>query len=108
MKEFLASVVEDMERQMPTANFKSDPLVQKCSVLQEKLAGLIANLTKTEAPSTEKKFVQRETLMARANSLKKAISSVMDVTEKGTLKILATKFSTVLLLAGVLFSSNSA
>lgn len=73
-----------MESEMVETEFKSDPVVQKCVVLQDKLAGLKDNLQATpKAPPPEKRFVQREALMARANSLKKAISSVIDVTEKG-------------------------
>ncbi len=84
---FLGSVLEDIESELQeeATDLQGDPLVQKCVVLQDKLDSLIRNYqVKPEAPSpVEKKFVQREALMARANSLKKAISSVMDLTEKG-------------------------
>lgn len=86
MKNFLSSVVADMESEMAVSEFRSDPLVQQCVVLQDKLSSLIDNLqaSKETAPPTGKKFVKQEALMARANSLKKAISSVMDVTGKGS------------------------
>ena len=71
---------------MTVSDFESDSLVQKCVVLQDKLASLVSNIQSTstsEPPEPERKFVQREALMARANSLKKAIGSVIDVTERG-------------------------
>ena len=83
---FLGSVLADMESEMQdVVDFRTDPLVQKCVVLQDKLDSLIRNYqVKPEAPPpAEKKFVKREALMERANSLKKAITSVMDVTERG-------------------------
>ena len=86
VSDFLGSVLADMENEMQeAADFQNDSLVQKCVVLQDKLDGLIrSHQSKPKAPPPEdKKFVQREALMARANSLKKAISSVMDVTERG-------------------------
>ena len=88
VKSFLSSVVADMESEMSASDFQNDPLVQKCVVLQDKLASLIANLKAhsdltRETPPTQKTFVQRDVLMARANSLKKAITGVIDVTEKG-------------------------
>ena len=85
VQNFLSSVVADMESEMSDSDFKSDPLVQKCTVLQDKLTNLVDGLktTPTAAPPPEKKFVQREAMMARANSLKKAISSVIDFTAQG-------------------------
>ena len=86
MSNFLGSVLADMESEMQdVVDFRADPLVQKCVVLQDKLNSLLCNYqSKPEAPPpAEKKFIQREALMARANSLKKAIGSVMDVTERG-------------------------
>lgn len=87
MKNFLSSVLADMESEMTVSDFERNSLVQRCVVLQDKLAGLVDNIRSTSEPpqDLEKKFVQREALMARANSLKKAISSVMDVTESGTI-----------------------
>lgn len=86
VQNFLSSVVSDMESEMSETDFQNDPLVQKCVVLQDKLANLVKGL-QTAAPSdtasSEKKFVQREALMARANSLKKALSSVIDFTAQG-------------------------
>jgi hypothetical protein len=88
VKNFLSSVLADMESEMTVSDFESDSLVQKCVVLQEKLAGLVDNIQSTsQPPDPERKFVQREALMARANSLKKAIGSVIDVTEQGTVLI---------------------
>lgn len=92
MQDFLSSVVADIESELPSSEFQDSPLVQKCSVLQNKLASLISNLkthtpvttpSQQDSPSVEKQFVQREALMMRANSLKKAINSVIDVAEKG-------------------------
>ncbi len=82
MKTFLSSVLADMESELTVSDFESDSLVQKCVVLQDKLARLVAAKS-DESPPTERKFIQREVLMARGNSLKKAIRNVIDVTEKG-------------------------
>ena len=92
VKEFLSSLSTNEEDKISVSSVKDDPLIQKCAVLQDKLASLIANLTPTsqeamptiqEGSLLEKKFIERDALMARANSLKKAITSVMDVTEQG-------------------------
>lgn len=74
--------------------FQSDPVVHKCVILQDKLNALLSNL-KNESSGLSKEgptkrgvgngrgFVEREAVMARANSLKKALRGVIDVTEKG-------------------------
>ena len=116
LKEFMTSVIADMEQQLSPSEFQNEPLVQKCSVLQDKLNGLLANLkeeikhgsslsfpmdsivepaTRKEGGGGEsvnsgsngsngavKAFKQREALMSRANSLKKAMQGVLDATEK--------------------------
>ena len=118
LKEFMTSVVADMERQLSPSEFQNEPLVQKCSVLQDKLNGLLANLKeeikngstffpmdstidppahidgsggeggvtnggkKNGSNGAVKAFKQREVLMSRANSLKKAMQGVLDATEK--------------------------
>jgi hypothetical protein len=116
LKEFMTSVVADMERQLSPSEFQNEPLVQKCSVLQDKLNGLLANLKeeiksgskffpmdstieppahidgsgsedvtnggKNGSNGAVKAFKQREALMSRANSLKKAMQGVLDATEK--------------------------
>ena len=74
--------------QLPTAEFQTDPVVQKCIILQDKLNALLSNLKNEFQPTDQKKtegrvFVAREAVMARANSLKKALRGVLDVTEKG-------------------------
>ncbi len=86
--DFLCSIVAGAEDQLPTTEFQTDPVVQKCVILQDKLNALLSNLkneTQPEGNTTtkQKDFVARETVMARANSLKKAIRGVIDVTEKG-------------------------
>ena len=114
----MTSVVADMERQLSPSEFQNEPLVQKCSVLQDKLNGLLANLKeeikngstffpmdstvdppahidgsggeggvtnggkKNGSNGAVKAFKQREALMSRANSLKKAMQGVLDATEK--------------------------
>ena len=117
LKEFMTSVIADMERQLSPSEFQNEPLVQKCSILQDKLNGLLANLKEeikngstffpmdstVVEPSTHidgggevgvtnggsngsngavKAFKQREALMSRANSLKKAMQGVLNATEK--------------------------
>ena len=117
VKEFMTSAVANMERQLSPSEFENEPLVQKCSVLQDKLNRFLAKLkeemkngsTTFPADSTKetltnilgggddvlsssgnggstngavKTFKQREALMSRANSLKKAMQSVLDATEK--------------------------
>ncbi len=87
--DFLCSIVAGAEDQLPTAEFQTDPVVQKCVILQDKLNALLSNLKNETQPQSdegktkEKDFVARETVMARANSLKKALRGVIDVTEKG-------------------------
>lgn len=112
----MTSFIADMERQLSPSEFQNEPLVQKCSVLQDKLNSLLANLKEeakngstsftsdssppSHVPLSEasdsvegggssggdgdavKSFKQREALMTRANSLKKAMQSVLDATEK--------------------------
>ena len=77
--------------------FQSDPVVKKCVILQDKLNALLSNLKNETSGLSEKEtqqpvvrdggngrgFVEREAVMARANSLKKALRGVIDVTEKG-------------------------
>jgi len=94
LKDFLTSVLASKEHQLPLSDFVNDPLVQQCSVLQEKLEGVIANLKSEAKASTEpqqagvgggqkgRTFQAREALMVRANSLKKALRGVIDVTEE--------------------------
>lgn len=116
VKEFMTSVVVGMEQKLSPSEFQNEPLVQKCSVLQEKLKRFLANLkeemksgstifipdltkdsltnileggdsvvTGSNGSSTNgavKSFKQREMLMSRANSLKKAMQGVLDATEK--------------------------
>ena len=110
----MTSVVADMERQLSPSEFQNEPLVQKCSVLQDKLNGLLANLKeeikngstffpmdstvdppahidgsggeggvtnggkKNGSNGAVKAFKQREALMSRANSLKKAMQRVTE------------------------------
>ena len=89
VKEFLSSVMSDIETELSSPDLQDDPLVQRCIVLQRKLSSLLTNFKDTArpeqqvAPPTDRVFVQREQLMARAHSLKKALSNVMDVTGKG-------------------------
>ena len=88
VKDFLTSVLTSKEHQLSTFDYLNDPLVQQCSILQEKLEGLVANLKIEAAASTEgsregRMFQPRDVLMIRANSLKKALRGVIDVTEKG-------------------------
>ena len=92
VKDFISSVVEDREQQLPASDFVNDPLVHRCTELHGKLKGLLTTL-KDEAESVtnpEKCSVSegrvyrpREALMVRANSLKKAVRAVFDMTEKG-------------------------
>ncbi len=93
MKEFLSSVMVDIETKASTPELQDDPLVQRCVVLEKKLSSLLTNFKDTAPPTPElesqetlptkdREFVQREQLMARAHSLKKALSNVMDVTGK--------------------------
>ena len=95
LKDFLTSVLASKEHQLPLSDFTNDPLVQQCSVLQEKLQGVIGNLKSEAVASTEpqqagigsgkkgRTFQAREALMLRANSLKKALRGVIDMTEEG-------------------------
>ena len=75
---------------------RNHPLVQRCVVLQQKLQGLLTDLGPQRGgvtSSTEGKgrggggggrvFQESDALMARANSLKKALQGVIDITEKG-------------------------
>ena len=112
----MTSIIADMEQHLSPSEFQNEPLVQKCSVLQDKLNSLLANLKEeakmgstsftpesskgtptnneggdsvngggTKVSSTSgavKTFKQREALMTRANSLKKAMQGVLDATEK--------------------------
>ena len=114
----MTSVIADMGRRLSPSDYQNEPLVQKCSVLQDKLDSLLSNLkeealngsksfsesTPSEPPpprvegedsvsegtngnssttkSAVKAFKQREALMSRANSLKKAMQGVLDMTEK--------------------------
>ena len=115
----MTSVIADMGRRLSPSDYQNEPLVQKCSVLQDKLESLLTNLkeealngsksfsesTPSEPPppprvageesvsegsiskssttkSAVKAFKQREALMSRANSLKKAMQGVLDMTEK--------------------------
>ncbi len=89
--DFLRSTVAGAEDQLTTAEFQTDPVVQKCVILQDKLNALLSNLKNEESQpqskegeeTKEKGFVPREAVMARANSLKKALRGVLDVTERG-------------------------
>lgn len=90
VKDFLTSVLTSKEHQLSISDYFNDPLVQQCSILLEKLEGLVAKLKSEAAASTEgsstkeRTFQPRDTLMMRANSLKKALRGVIDMTEKGT------------------------
>ena len=37
---FVSSVLEDRRRKLTTEEYRDDPLVQQCTVLQQKLSGL--------------------------------------------------------------------
>ena len=111
----MTSVISDMGRRLSPSDYQDEPLVQKCSVLQDKLDTLLANLKEetkngskafsepsalekpsrvesgkavssvtngSSSSSAVKTFKQREVLMSRANSLKKAMQGVLDATEK--------------------------
>ena len=114
LNEFMTSVIADMKQQLSPSELQNEPLVQKCSVLQDKLNSVLANLKEeikngsttfpvdsVTEPTTHiegggesvsngstggngavKAFKQREILMSRANSLKKAMQGVLDATEK--------------------------
>ena len=75
------------------SEFVNDSLVQRCTALHKKLQGLVVTLRKEVAAASAcveegqeegKVFHPRDTLMTRANSLKKAVRAVIDMTEKGT------------------------
>ena len=89
-------MVADREQHLPAADFVNDPFVHRCTELHGKLKGLLVTLRNeaesVTSPSEEKNDVSegkvyrpREALMTRANSLKKAVRAVFDMTEKGTL-----------------------
>ena len=80
--------MSEEERELSSAEFQTDPVVQHCIVLQGKLACLTANFRAVsfsdhEALPIDQVSVQQEQLMARVNSLKKALSDVIDATESG-------------------------
>jgi hypothetical protein len=112
---FVTSVLEDRRRKLTTGEYRDDPLVQQCTVLQQKLKGLQHTLEdeanaateqqqreqqqravregsseseqkqkdgRSDNKTTGKLFVPRDALMARANSLKKAVRSILDMTER--------------------------
>ena len=105
MKDFTQSVMESRAKQLSTIESPDDPLLQQCSVLHEKLKGYLSTLREESAAAMvcaegesggggggeeggsqekeERKFIAREALCTRANSLKKAVKGVLDMTEKG-------------------------
>ena len=94
VRDFISSVVADREQHLPASDFVNDPFVHRCTELHGKLKGLLMTL-KDEAESVTnpekssdsegKVFRPREALMTRANSLKKAVRAVFDMTEKGVI-----------------------
>ncbi len=70
--DFLRSTVAGAEDQLTTAEFETDPVVQKCVILLDKLNALLSNLKNeerqpqsNEGETKEKVFVPREAVMAR-------------------------------------------
>ena len=96
MKEFLCSVKVDMEEaELVGCDLQDDPLVQHCEELEKKLSSLLINFKVTASPSPgmeqqeitptkDRVFVERERLMTRAHSLKKAVGKVVDASRNGT------------------------
>ncbi|XP_019863877.1 PREDICTED: diacylglycerol kinase eta-like [Amphimedon queenslandica] len=94
VSQFVLSLQGQQKVNLSEDEFTNDPLMQKCSVLNDKLRKLILTLnndvgtpnneerTNSNAQPKTKVFQSRDCLMARANSLKKAVQNVIDMTEK--------------------------
>lgn len=79
----VSSVITDYGH-TPIADYGHTPMSQTCTVLSEKLKALEAVLGEGPELDTHlmlegEAFQSREALMARANSVKKAVKGVLDV-----------------------------
>lgn len=85
VKHFITSLQDQQKQTLTTNEYHEDSLMKKCSILNEKLESLISTLgeesTSFKTPHT-KEFIPRKALMSRANSLKKAVETVIGLTEK--------------------------